>query len=104
MGRITSHRRSYDGERTELVILSEWVENFGAMPEIGNMIVTPTHTGTITELGPVDQENDTAIVIFESYLKTGKSKKRKKAPCKEYAAQARRIAIQDRMDVVNSHY
>ena len=102
MGKLTRHAKAYDGQKTVIVVLDEWLEKYGDIPEVGNSIITEAHTGTITE---VHQTNDdAAVVTFAAYKKLPPVQKKKRVSKAKAKPAARRIAVMDRMDVLNSHY
>ena len=103
MGRMADRMKRYEGEKTIILILSEWIEIFGNIPEVGNNIHTETHEGTIKEVHKVDQKNDACVVTFGAYRKAS-PKQKKQRPHKEYVSQVHRILTQDTLDELNRQY
>lgn len=101
MGRYTDRAKRYDGLKTVRINLEDWQALYGGKPEIGNHITTETHEGTIKT---VSQVNQYAVDVTFTAYRRAEPKVKRLHPLKEYAPQARRIAINDMMDVINAHY
>lgn len=101
MGRMLDRMKRFDGDKTVRMNLADWQAIYGGKPEPGNTIVTETHEGTIKS---VSQVNQYAVDITFTAYKRVEPKPKRVHPLKEYVPQARRIAINDMMDVINAHY
>lgn len=101
MGRMTDRAKRYDGLKTVRINLEDWLAIHGDKPEPGNSIVTEMHEGTITDVKQINQH--AVDITFHAYKRVAPTPKRVH-PLKEYVPQVRRIAINDMMDVINSHY